>query len=338
MKMNINYLKGGNSEELLDNNFIITNLKELLNNQPLKYKFDIKNRIIHGKSTLDVFVENSDDITKSYNPDDDPCLSIILYNRKEGISIGINEINKCIPINNYGNFILNSIKEFAKKYGYYSVIINADASTLILRFYENGNIEDIYLDIAKLSILSTGKSWYNKMGFYNPMNKEQIQDNKYKIRKDIRDIDEPSKIIEFIDNKLKQYKKTPICFKLVDSYGKFRDLYNFILDLTKKTDTNSIQEVFQEINNIIKINCNTNTNTCKIDYGTMLRIDCFIMFIYNLLDINYKAISLIYIVPNSLASQSAGNYFKNKKGRTIKNKLIVKKKIKSKKNYKKVYK
>lgn len=338
MRMNTNYLKGGNNEELLDNNFIITNLKELLNNQPLKYKFDIKNRIIRGTSTLDVFVENSDDITKSYNLDDDPCLSIILYNTKEGISIGINEINKCIPINNYGNFILNSIKEFAKKYGYYSVIINVDASTIILRFYENGNIENIYLDIAKLSILSTGKSWYNKMGFYNPMNKEQIQDNKYKIRKDIRDIDEPSKIIEFIDNKLKQYKKTPICFKLVNSYGKFRNLYNFILDLTKKTETNSIQEVFQEINNIIKINCNTNTNTCIIDYETMLKIDCFIMFIYNLLDINYNPISLIYIVPNSLTSQSAGNYLKNKIARRTKKKLIGKKKIKSKKNYKKLYK
>ena len=51
--MNMNYLKGGNNEELLDNNFIITNLKELLNNQPLKYKFDINKNIFiynNGKS------------------------------------------------------------------------------------------------------------------------------------------------------------------------------------------------------------------------------------------------------------------------------------------------
>lgn len=304
MKSKTKKYRGGNNDILVDENFFISNLKEILNQRPLKYKFDIKKNLRYGKSTFDVFIENSDDITKNFNPDDEPCLSLSLYKTNEGVSIVINLLNKCIPINNYGNFMINSVKEFATKYGYYSVIITSDGSTLTFKFNDdNGEYKNIDIDLPILSILSSGESWYNKLGFYTPINKEQIQDNTYKIRQDIGDIDEPSKIINFIDDSLKPYKtrqnKTPICFKLVNSYGKFRDLYNFILDLTKKTDTNSIQEVFQEIYNIIKMNCDTNTNTCRIDYEIMLKIDCFIMFMYNLLDIKYKATSLMYIVPNN---------------------------------------
>lgn len=345
MNKNINYHKGGNNEDLLNYSFIITNLKELLNERPLKYKFDIKANLHYGVSTLDVYVEKTNDESKSYSLDDEPCLSILLYDTKEGVSIGINTLNKCIPINNYGNFMLNSVKEFAKRYGYYSVIIISDGSTLDFKFSENGNIEYIYLDLAMLSILSTGESWYNKMGFYAPISKEQIQNNIYKIHQDIGDIDEPSKIIEFINDTLKRYRnrenKIPKCFKLVSSYGKFRELYNFILNLTKKTETNSIQDVFQEINNIIKTNCDTNTNTCKIDYDAMLRIDCFIMFIYNILDIKYKATFLTYIVNNNVSSRTGGKYLKNRIIRKTKNKLIKKTKRKlikkTKRNYNKVY-
>lgn len=325
--------RGGNDNNLLDDNFIISNLKNLLNDQRFKYKFDIKKITRYGRSVFDIFIENDDELTNSYNPNNEPCMSIIFYNINEGISIAINTINKCIPINNYGNFMLNSIKEFAKKYGYYSVMITSDGSTLEFNFNEDGKKKYIGLDLAILSILSFGESWYNKMGFYTSINREQIQDNTFKIRQDIGDIDEPSKIIEFINDSLKPYKnrenKTPICFKLVNSYGKFRDLYNFILDLTKKTDTNSIQEVFKEINNIIKMNCDTNTNTCKIDYETMLKIDCFIMFMYNLLDIKYKATSLLYIVPKNTIKISPKSG-----GKSLKNNIKRKSKTKRKSNIK----
>lgn len=324
MKNRTKKYRGGNTKYLLDNDFVISNLKETLNERPFKYKFNIKKNISYGRPTLEVYIENPDDITKNSNPDDDPCLSIILYNTKEGASIAINTLNKCIPINNYGNFMLNSVKEFAKKYGYYSVIITSDGSTLDFRFKDdNGKINYIYIDLAILSILSIGESWYNKMGFYTPINREQIEDNTYKIRQDIGDIDEPSKIINLIDQNLTPYKtrqdRTPVCFKMINSYGKFRELYNFILDLTKKTDTNSIQDVFKEIYNIIKNNCDTNTNTCRIDYETMLKIDCFIMFMYNLLDIKYKATSLMYIVPTNNYIVPRNNYnVKSGKSRRIK--------------------
>lgn len=330
--------RGGNNK-LLDDSFVINNLKEFLNERPLKYKFDIKKNTHYGKSTFDVFIQNSDQVTNDYNPNNEPCLSIILYTTNQGVSIAINTLNKCIPINNYGNFMLNSIKDFAYKYGYYSVIITSDGSTLDFKFNEDGNIKHVYLDLSILSILSTGESWYNKLGFYTPINTEQIQDNTFKIRQDIGDIDEPSKIIEYINNSLKPYEKRinriPPCFKLVNTYRKFGELYNFILDLTKKTDKNSIQEVFQEITNIIKNNCDTNTNTCRISYDTLFKIDCFIMFLYNLLDIKYKATSLIYIVPKNednmsevgTGNKSGGKSFislkKKKKKRNTKKKSKI---------------
>jgi len=50
-------------------------------------------------------------------------------------------------------------------------------------------------------------------------------------------------------NPYKERKKMiPICYKIINSYGEFKKLYNFILNITNKTGTNSIQEVFQENN------------------------------------------------------------------------------------------
>ena len=67
----------------------------------------------------------------------------------------------------------------------------------------------------------------------------------------------------------------PICYKIINSYGEFKKLYNFILNITNKTGTNSIQEVFQEITNFIRTNCDSVNEICSIDYFTLQKISCF---------------------------------------------------------------
>lgn len=316
--------KGGNIEEQLNDEAIIYNLKEILNERPLKYKFNIKKEKSYGVDSFKVYIENSDEEISKYNVDNEYCVIFNIEKFPEGLYIFINLIFKCAPISNYGNFILDSFKEFAKKFNYYGIIIGSDGSSLDFYVDNNGVKKLVDIDLAELSILSTGESWYNRMGFYTPINKEQIQDNLYKIGKDIQDLDNED-IIGFIDKILSKYKGDrekylPDCFKSINSYGKFHDLYDFILNLTNKTGSDSIQEVFQEINNIIKNNCNSLTKMCSLDYETMKKIICFINFVYKLLDIKYKATALVYIV------KKRGGYkkkqVKNKKSRKRRSKII----------------
>lgn len=323
------YKGGGENDIRLDDNFIINNLSEILNERPIKYIFGVKKEEHYGIVNFLVYIKNIDEEIEKYNLDDDPCVAFRIINLKEGLSILINSINKCAPISNYGNFILNSFKEFAIKFDYYSVVITSDGSVLQFYLDDDGIEKYLEIDLSYLSILSSGESWYNRMGFYTPVNVEQIQDNLYKIRQDIQDIDDSGKIINLIDEEIKKYKgrdnRIPECYKLINSYGKFRELYNFILNLTKKTDTNSIQEVFQEIVQIIKTKCNTIERTCSLNYDTIMKINCFIKFVYLLLDIKYKATGLVYKVK----SRSSGG----KRNKTLKNKT-KKNKRKNKNNYK----
>jgi len=319
--------KGGNNDLLLDDNYIINNLKDVLNDKPLKYKFDIT----RDEKNYDVFVYNED--TKDYNPDGDPCLTIQFKTVPNGVSIKVELLNKCIPIKNYGVFMLNSLKEFAEKFGYYSVIIGTDVSYLEFKFQDKN---DVIIELAYLSILSTGESWYNRMGFYNSFNTEQIEDNKRKISFPIGELDDSIKIIEFIDNEIKYYKqlrvkKLPICYQIISSYGNFRELYNFILDITRKTGTDTIQDVFKSLYKFIRDNCDTDSKKCNVDHDTMQKISCFINFIYNFLDIKYESSLLVYV---SLIQKSGKKpYNKTKTNKKITRK-IMSRKIK-KKYYKK---
>ena len=313
-----NYI-GGNDDFLLDENYIINNLKDILNDKPLKYKFDITK----NKKIYEVVVYNED--TKDYNPDDEPCLTIEFRTVPNGVSIIVHLLNKCIPIKNYGIFMLNSLKEFAQKFGYYSVIIGTDVSYLEFKF-NDGN--DIIIELAYLSILSTGESWYNKMGFYNPFNREQIEDNENKISLKISELDDSIKIIEFINDKLKYYKslrikKLPICYQIISSYGKFGELYNFILNITGKTETDTIQDVFKSLYKFIRENCDTDNKKCNVHHDTMQKISCFINFVYEFLDIKYDNSLLSYVV----MKQKSGR----KKSIKTKNNLKTRKYLKTKK-------
>lgn len=218
--------KGGEVDKMLNDDFIINNLRKILNGRPTKYTFDIKKEMNYGINNFLIFIKNKDEKIEKYNPDDDPCVSFSVLHLKDGLSILLNSINKCAPISGYGNFILNSFKEFAAEFNYRSVVIGSDAS--VLQFEFNG-IKKKYIEInlPYLNILSTGESWYNKMGFYATENAEQTQDNLHKIRQDIQDIDDSEKIINQIYETIKMYRrKIPKCYQLISSYGKFRELYN----------------------------------------------------------------------------------------------------------------
>lgn len=303
--------KGGYNEYLLDDNFIITNLKDILNQRPLKYKFNIYTETTNLGKFFNIYIENADKEIENYNVDKYPCLEISFNENNQGVSINVELINKCVPIKNYGNFILSCLKEFADKFGYYSVIIMSDGSTLDFNVYDDNQEKQVYIDLAKLNILTTGESWYNRFGFYNSYSKDQIDNNKLKINQKFSSLDDSVHIIGYIDKKIKQYKtsKLPTCFQLINSYGKFREIYNFILGITNKTDDDTIGDIFYEVNNYIKNNCDTDNKTCNVDYLTIQKISCFIKFVYELLGLKYRATNLFYISKK----YSAGKILRKKK-------------------------
>ena len=282
----------GGLDNRLNESVIIFNLKDILNERPLKYKFDINKLIIFGQEEYQVFILNSDEESIKYNHNKDPCVTFQIIRLKEGYSLFIDVIYKCAPISNYGNFILDCFKRFGEKLDYYSLIISSDASKLEFYINNKGKSKYINIDLANLNILSTGETWYNRQGFYASSNIDEKQINLAKIRQDIEDIDDQEKIINVLENENKN-----ICKQIINTYGKFKELFNFILKLTNKIGTNSVQEVFKSISGIIKDNCNSVNRTCTLEYETMLKISCFINIIYNLLDIEYKVTALIYVLP-----------------------------------------
>lgn len=317
MKNKTKRFKGGNNEELLNDNFIINHLKEIIEQRPLKYKFNIDIKRKYQGKIYSLFIQNEDNGIEN-------CLEIGFSKNDKGISILVHSINKCAPIKNYGNFILSCLKEFADTYGYYSVIIVFDVSTLDLYFHYMNEDKLVYIDLAYLNILSSGESWYNRMGFYNEKNREQIEMNKSLINQKFNTLDDNINIIEHINNELKTYRNKehfiPVCLKLINSYGRFREVYQFILNITEKSDDDTIRDVFRSLNNYIKNRCDTNTNSCSIDYLTIQKISCFIDFVFQFLGLQYKNKDLEYIAK------------KYKAGKKIKTKKGVFKKVKTRKN------
>lgn len=144
---------------------VISDLKDILNSRPIIYNFDINYN--DSYKTYYVSIENSNDFNlKEYNESEDHCLSFQIKEIKGLKIIYIETIYKCAPIKNYGIFILDSIKEYAKNFGFYSVIIGSDASSLEFHLINvNGRMKSLFINLSYLSILSTGESWYNRMGF-----------------------------------------------------------------------------------------------------------------------------------------------------------------------------
>ena len=240
-------INGGGNLDLIDDKFVIENLNIVLNSRPINFIFVVKRRMaVRDNNNIKTFAVIT--INKNNTNDnnfDNFCLlfEIIKNTNTNEYSIYIVSLEKCAPINNYGNFILDSIKEFAYKLGYYSIIIKVDASDLVFIYDNDGKNKKVYIPLAELSILSTGESWYNRLGFYASTNLDEKDDNSLIIQKDIEDIDD---LTDENDNKYinifieAQHKgENPVikpvldseCLKIIFNYRSFRELYNFILHL-----------------------------------------------------------------------------------------------------------
>ncbi len=314
-----------NNEQLLDENFIINNLTDILNGRPFKFKFRVKK---YSKTSYSVITDQK---FKNYFNE---CLLLEFKASEKGISIIVYILEKCVPMDNYGKYILECLKEFATKYGYYSVGIGQDSSSLIFKNLKGDNFENmVSVTLPYFSILMSGESWYNKMGFYNEENPEQIDYNKYIINKDISEIDDFEKITNLT-------KKSKLFTGNINSYAKFRELFNYILKITNTTQDNSIKEVFKGLYNYIRIHCdNGEERTCDLDYKTMQNIAIFIMHVYYILGLKYTPFDLEYIVNEHRVNQKAGKikykaYTKRNKGKNnrkyLKNKTKTNNKLRKK--------
>jgi hypothetical protein len=323
-------INGGGDSDLIDDNFVIENLYSILNSRPINFTFVVQRRMAvrdnNNRKTFAVITINKNK-NNNNNIFDNFCLLFVIIKNTitNEYSIYIVSLEKCAPINKYGNFILDSIKEFAYKFVYYSIIIEVDASDLVFICDNDGKNKKVYISLAKLSILSTGESWYNRLGFYAPTNLDEKDANSLIIQKDIEDIDD---LTDENDNKYinifieAQHKgKNPViepvldseCLKIIFNYRSFRELYNFILKITKTDGSDSIQNVFLALNEFIRSNCDSINTRCKVDYFTMKKISCFIEFMFELLGIKYTRDNLEYIVPRYRYQKGRGKkiYMKN---------------------------
>jgi hypothetical protein len=299
LKRNTRKIRGGTlytTETLMDDNFIITNISNAFNNRPFKYKF----QVYKDYDMFNIKIDNNDDNELlNYNPDNDECLVLSFKNESNKVNIYVDLLNKCAPIINYGKKILDILKEFAKNYGYHSIIIGSDVSYLE---FNVENKEMILIDLRYLNILKSGESWYNKLGFYNKSNLDEIEYNKLIINQPILELDDPIKITHLIEKNRNYYTnrrkpiEIPLCYsEIISSYGNFRELLNYILDITNMSQENKVEQVFESLYNYIKNNCDTNYKTCNLSYNSLKKISCFIDFTYELLELKYTTSNLKYI-------------------------------------------
>lgn len=303
-----------NSDRLLNNDFIINNLTDTLNSRPIPVEFIVKKYPGYDHEYKIV----PDKIEPNFS---EYCLIIkFIKLDNNNVSIYIEQLIKCSSINNFGKFFIESLKEFADKFGYYSIIIGNDISSLDFIYPEKNNLI-VEINLSVLNILIFGESWYNKMGFYNAYNLDEIEFNKYIINKPISEFFDSENIITLIDDEIhmrnsksgfnRQFKK------IINSYGKFHEILNLIFNITNKTEDDNIKDIFKSIYDYIKIHCDNKTKICDVDYEIMKKISSFINFMFILLQLKYTNTHLVYHVKKRNLNQYAGKIKKIKK---IKNK------------------
>jgi len=323
MKKTRNHNGGGNA--LMDDEFVINNLSFILNSRPIKYDFIVENyktTIINPTIKYFQVVANDKNGSNSLNLSifGGFCLIFSITEGPRGFTIIIHNLEKCAPISNYGTFILNSLKEFASKYGYYSIKIETDVALLIFQCEDK---KQIYIPLSELSILATGESWYNRMGFYAPTNKAEEDYNSFIFHKQIEDIDNIPDLTDFINtqhgiNPSPNIKKVldKECLKMIENYRTFKSIYGVILKITNKKGTDTIQSVFLELYKFIRKNCDEVNRICSVNYTMMKEISCFIEFMFAFLNIQYSIHDLEYIVPSYNTSQKGKGIGTKRKRKT----------------------
>jgi len=131
---------------------------------------------ITNRKTDILRVFNDENMEYEYNPDKQLCIvkmnhinCVELYFDDDTKKIIVKSIYKCSsntnPTVGSGKYILQKLIELSKqpKYRSYQLIIEYDVSRIVPPEIV---MKKANLSLSKLRILSTGKSWYNSMGFY----------------------------------------------------------------------------------------------------------------------------------------------------------------------------
>jgi len=221
----------------------------------------------------------------------------LLYNESNCITFTINQTNNTIIIDsldkcghNNGNKLLNILEQFANS-------IKITQIKLLDRSHIYFCNERYQISLSMLSILSTGKSWYNNLGYLSTnFNKEQI-----------------------INNKL-------IEKKLIDVI-KFDTLNNTIKDtitrITSNIDIDINNITIKELFILIKSYLKTITNNCdQLTINNILNINNLIEILQQYIIYDY---TLIKNISSNIGGKKTRKKRKNKKFKNIKKSKSFKK-------------
>lgn len=238
----INFLKINNINNKKIQCYISQSISQSIKNE---------NKIIYYLLVLSIYFPFTD-----FNIYCEPKLSFekeyiinLMYNESNCITFTINQTSNIITIdsldkcgNNNGNKLLNMIEQFANKINI-SKIKLLDGSHI---YFCN---ERYKISLSMLSILSSGKSWYNNLGYLSDnFNNEQISNNKLIEEKIITKVNLTNTIKETI-NYIINNNSNNININLNDI--SIKQLFKLIKDYLK-TITNNCNKITD--NNIININ------------------------------------------------------------------------------------
>jgi hypothetical protein len=163
--------------------------------------------------------------------------SCVTFRIKED-SIYVEWLTKCDS--GSGTALLHKVEQFASEIGIFKIILE-DASQVITPCYS-------VTSLRMLSILTTGKSWYNKLGYTS---KNQVETDSYNnslIQMLFSDF------IDMVKRTIQYNEEHKINLSRSMNSTKFNELIEYIksIDILDLKPTDTTQEVFIKIKNMLK--------------------------------------------------------------------------------------
>jgi hypothetical protein len=196
--------------------------------------------IIQRIFPTDAFTITTEELSDKYlqiHIKDQRQRSCLTFRIKED-SIYVEWLTKCDS--GSGTALLHKVEQFATEIGIFKIILE-DASQVITPCYS-------VTSLRMLSILTTGKTWYNKLG-YTSKNQDEIDSyNNLLIRMLFSDfIDMVKRTIQYNEEHKKNLSRSMNSMK-------FNELIEYIksIDILDLKPTDTAQEVFIKIKNMLK--------------------------------------------------------------------------------------
>lgn len=215
------------------NNIMTRSGDELIDIFYNKHIKDIDGNIVDGTKPNDT----------RYYRDIDTCISLSIKIKEDAIVLDLlkyDQPNKC-KIS--GSELLYLLYQAAKKLDY-NIVIEGDASSKILYSDEENEENNCSVRFAVYSILLTGKSWYNKYGYYSPDYNDEIRHNDR-----VRSLNMSNYFIDEEDKKDR-----------INGIIDFIKKYNKDVNITKYT---SVEDAIKHIDKIINKNSSNRDIVCE---------------------------------------------------------------------------